>query len=311
MPTVVSENSATTKVSGPLKWHGGKTYQADWIIRLMPPRCMNPNAPAADDPGWLHYVEPYFGGGAVLLALDPEGISEVVNDINSLLANFWQVLANEDAFAEMQRILAMTGFNQDLYDMSAKNSLCCEVDAKAAAAFFTHVRQSMSGRMKSFAPMVRNRTRRGMQEQVSAWLSAVEGLPEAHERLKRVASVTNLDALKVIKQQDGPRTLFYLDPPYLHETRVTTSEYGAQEMTHDQHHELLLTLAGIKGRFLLSGYPSKLYDDMAREHGWNRHELKIDNKSSSAKVKEQKTEVVWTNFNDPGKWRESLSDDEP
>jgi DNA adenine methylase len=42
----------------PLKWHGGKHYLARRIVALMP--CH------------LHYVEPFFGGGAVLLARDPE-----------------------------------------------------------------------------------------------------------------------------------------------------------------------------------------------------------------------------------------------
>jgi len=42
----------------PLKWHGGKYYLASRIVSLMP--CH------------LHYVEPFLGGGAVLLARDPE-----------------------------------------------------------------------------------------------------------------------------------------------------------------------------------------------------------------------------------------------
>lgn len=62
---------------------GGKQYLADRIIDKMPPRCKNPNAPDSGDPGWLHYVEPYAGGLAVLLANDPQGISEVVNDLNT------------------------------------------------------------------------------------------------------------------------------------------------------------------------------------------------------------------------------------
>ena len=51
-------------------------------------------------------------------------------------------------------------------------------------------------------------------------------------RLRRVV-VLNRPALDVIKTQDGPNTLFYLDPPYLHETRVTTSDYQ-HEMTPDE-----------------------------------------------------------------------------
>ena len=55
---------STTIERQPLKWHGGKSYLAKWIIGLMPPRVRNSNDPAADDDGWCHYVEPYFGGGA-------------------------------------------------------------------------------------------------------------------------------------------------------------------------------------------------------------------------------------------------------
>ena len=86
-------------MSLPLKWHGGKSYLADWIIDHMPKH--------------LHYVEPYGGGLAVLLAKDPfddrhqwsekgheRGISEVVNDLNGELMNFWKVLQDEDSFTD-------------------------------------------------------------------------------------------------------------------------------------------------------------------------------------------------------------------
>lgn len=287
--------------SQPLKWHGGKTYQAPWIIGLMPPRVKNPNAPAADDPGWLHYVEPYFGGGAVLLAQDPEGISEVVNDKNKELANFWSVLASSERFALLQRrLVGGTPFSAEHYERSsgiacAKGVEQIFADVERATHFFVFCRQSMSGRMKGFAPLTRNRTRSGMNEQVSAWFGAIEGLPEVHERMRRVVILNN-DALKVIKQQDGPRTLFYLDPPYLHETRETKTEYGNHEMTADDHASLLDVLCGIKGRFLLSGYPSVMYDDVAAAQGWQRYEMKIDNKASSKRKKDQETECVWTNY---------------
>src|SRR5690349_20851398 len=102
-----------TKLTPPLKWHGGKSYLASKIIGLMPPRCKNPNAPAADDPGWLHYVEPYFGGGQVMLAMDPEGISEVANDINSQLSNFWLILQSDKHFAEFKRVIDAMPFSKD------------------------------------------------------------------------------------------------------------------------------------------------------------------------------------------------------
>jgi site-specific DNA-adenine methylase len=88
-PTVIET------ITPPLKWHGGKWYIAEKVIDLMPRH--------------LHYVEPYAGGLAVLLAKNPydpskywgekgyeQGVSEVVNDLHRGLTNFWRVLQRED-----------------------------------------------------------------------------------------------------------------------------------------------------------------------------------------------------------------------
>lgn len=284
----------------PLKWHGGKNDLAKWIIGLMPARCKEPNKPDPADPGWLHYVEPYFGGGSVLLANDPTGISEVVNDKNRDLLNFWKAIQEPAMFAQFQRLAEATPFAQEEWRQATAHlndwaSGVIKDCIHHAAEFFIHCRQSLAGRMKGFTGITKTRTRRGMNNEVSAWLTAVEGLPAVHERLKRVLIVGPSDALDVIRKQDGPRTLFYLDPPYLHETRATTGEY-AHEMSIAQHTELLLTLGEIQGRFLLSGYRSSLYDKAATVHGWTRHEMKINNHAAGGKTKRVMTECVWTNF---------------
>lgn len=288
-----------SKLVQPLKWHGGKHYLAPKIIELMPPRCINPNAPDPKDAGWLHYVEPYFGGGSVLLANDPEGISEVVNDLNRDLINFWTVLSLPEKFEAMRRHLEGTPFSEWNWiqaGLRQQNEITkmIQYDWGNAADFFVFCRQSLSGRMDSFTGITRNRSRRGMNAEVSAWLNVIEGLPEVHARLKRVLILYD-SAINIIRKEDGPRTLFYLDPPYLHETRATTGEY-AHEMSHDQHSSLLENLRHIKGRFLLSGYRSPLYDDVAKEQRWTRHEFKIDNKASGGKTKRQMTECVWLNY---------------
>ena len=280
-------------ITQPIKRHGGKHYLASKIVGLMPPRCKNPNAPAANDAGYLHYVEPYFGGGSVLLANDPEGISEVVNDIDLGLSNFWKVLQSVELFGGFKRIIDATPFSEFEYS-EADNTDCDESPAMRAAKFFIRNRQSRQALGTCFATLTRNRTRRGMNEQASAWLNAIEGLPEVHERLKRVV-ILNGDALDVIRQQDGPRTLYYLDPPYLHQTRETTDAYE-HEMTTQEHAKLLLTLDKIKGRFLLSGYHSKLYDNHALTRGWNCTEFEIDNKAGGGKTKRTMVECVWRNY---------------
>lgn len=283
------------KITKPLKWHGGKEYLAPKILALMPPRCANTNAPASDDAGWLHYVEPYFGGGSVLLANDPVGISEVVNDKNVELTNFWRVLQDKDQCGEFVRIINMVPFSDHEYRNACQLRDGVADVVEAACRFFVRCRQSLSGRMKGFAGITRNRTRKGMNEQVSAWLNCIEGLPAVHERLKRVL-ILNDDALTVIRKEDGPRTLFYLDPPYLHETRATTTEYGENEMSEQEHVELLLALDKIQGRFLLSGYRSKLYDNHAKTRGWNRHDFDLPNNAAGGKGKRRMTECVWCNY---------------
>jgi DNA adenine methylase len=159
--------------------------------------------------------------------------------------------------------------------------------------FFILCRQSLAGRRDSFAPLSRTRTRRGMNEQASAWQSAVEGLPAVHARLWRVA-ILNRPAVEVIRQQDGPDTLYYLDPPYVHETRAAPNVYGAFEMTEADHRELLDVLRQCRGKVLLSGYPSTLYDTALA--GWSRHTFDLPNNAAGGKAKGRETEVLWCNF---------------
>lgn len=289
-------------MTGPLKYPGGQSYMANNIVKLMPPRCLNPNDPPFWDVGYLHYVEPYFGGGAVLFANDPEGISEVVNDIDAGLTNFWRVLRDEHLFPRFLRYIEAMPFSEDDYKraaaicgMAAFNPSNDTGAIRLAAEFFVACRQSLAGRKDAFAPVSRARTRRGMNEQVSAWLSVVEGLPAVHERLKRVL-ILNRPAIEVIRSQDGPRTLFYLDPPFVHETRASVGEYGAHEMSIEQHAELLGVLATIQGKFLLSGYPCPLYDSAAALHGWKRHDFDLPNNAAGGGEKRRMQTCVWTNY---------------
>jgi DNA adenine methylase len=254
-------------------------------------------------PDHTHYVEPYFGGGAVLLRKPMtlvDGHSEVVNDRNGLLMNFWRCLAHPKTCGAMRMLLQGTPFCEDEFnaakDRLAKAKPCQSCfNVNLAADFFIVARQSRQGLMKDFATLSRRRTRRGMNEQAAQWLSAVEGLPEIHERLKGVV-ILNRPAIDVIRQQDGEETLFYLDPPYHPDTRSSGGEYGENEMDHDDHAELLDALSKIEGKFILSGYDCPLYEYARDEYGWFWTARHIPNHASSSSKKEIKTECLWMNF---------------
>ncbi len=290
----------------PIKMHGGKHYLADRIVGLMPPR------KSAESPGgYLHYVETHAGGLSVLLANDPLGISEVANDTHQVLMNFWGCIGSAEGIGGLQILSTATPFSQSLWEdcqrIVRKVSLCpadtirkMEREAKIqlAYAFLVLCRQSLAGRMKSFAPLSRRRVRRGMNEQASAWLSAVEGLPEVHERMKRVVLLQD-DALKVILAEDAEETLFYCDPPYLHETRAAEKVYD-HEMNEGDHRALLDGLRHARGRFILSGYRSGLYDDFASRFGWRRVDFDLPNHAAGGRDKRRMTESCWLNYDERG-----------
>ena len=227
-----------TKPSPPIKWHGGKSFLAPAIVDLIPKH--------------THYVEPFFGGGAVLFNKPHsfiEGHSEVVNDVYGDLVNFWKVLQSKELFPEFQLRLSLTPFGKPTFENAKEHRESEPIER--AIAFFIRFRQSRQGLGRDFATMSRTRTRRGMNEQVSSWLSAIDGLPEAHARLQRVVIFCD-DAIQVIKREDDPYSFFYCDPPYLPDTRVVKNAYSC-EMTGEQHEELLETLGDLTGKFVLSG----------------------------------------------------------
>jgi DNA adenine methylase len=260
-----------TTITAPLKWHGGKFYLANRILALAPPH--------------VHYCEPYAGGLQVLLHKNPEGISEVVCDINQNLTRFWRTLQDPDAFDHFRRAVEAIPISRIEYR---------DADPTDPVGFFILARQSLAGRMNGFTGITKTRTRRGMNNEVSAWISAVDGLPAVHARLRRVL-ILDGEATDAIRSQDGPDTWHYCDPTYLVETRAAKAVYE-HEMTNAQHGQLLLTLAKIKGKFALSGYRSKLYDAFAARLGWNRHDFQLANHAAGGVSKRTMIESVWCNY---------------
>jgi DNA adenine methylase len=275
----------------PLKWHGGKGAHngklAKWILSLM------------HFPANACYVEPYFGGGSVLLHnTNYHGIAEVVSDKSKSLVTFWRVLREQ--LPALRTRLELTPFAQDSLQEALTTLQGVDLEptdpaymVDVAASLFVAVRQSRQALMKDFATPS-SRLRSGMGESVSSYLSAIAGLEEVAERLRRV-TILNMDAIEVICKYDSPTTVFYLDPPYLHETRSDKDSY-AHEMTRVEHTQLLQRLQTIQGRFYLSGYWSSLYQAFVDVNKWHTRILSVPLHSSASSVKESKLEHIWTNY---------------
>jgi DNA adenine methylase len=272
----------TTRLTPPLKWHGGKTYLADRIIDLMPEH--------------HHYVEPYCGGAAVLLRKNPKKISEVLNDLNGNLTNFFRVLQRPESFEEFRRRLEAIPVSRVEWE-DARRKLREQPQANKVARavwFFVCNRQSLAGRMNAFTGITKTRTRGGMNGEANAWQGAVEGLPEIHARLMRVV-IENRPAVEVMRGHDVEGCVMYCDPPYPKCTRSSPDVYGEFEMEDDHHREFLAVAKSLKNaKVLISGYPCELYDKRLRD--WKRHEFSMPNHAAGGKSKELKIEVVWTSY---------------
>jgi DNA adenine methylase len=136
------------------------------------------------------------------------------------------------------------------------------------------------------------RTRRNLPEGVSKYLSSIEGLDRIVERFKEVM-VECLPAIEILKKYDSAEALFYVDPPYVPETRFDgkAKTYGV-EMTYEDHEKLLDVILSMKSRVILSGYDSELYASVLK--AWRRAEIK--GKSHLTNSGQERVEVLWMNY---------------
>lgn len=275
-----------TQIRPPAKWWGGKRYIAKQIVDLIPPEWKMRHKRGNDHV----FVETHGGMGSVILN-KPGCDVEVFNDLNLSVWNLFSVMKHQGA--EFQRRIALTPYHEEEFercrDFSATSGLA------AAVAFYARLRMSFGGAGASFS-YTKFRSRKGMADCVSSYLSSIEeNLPLVIARLQEIQHVRNDDALKVIRDFDSPLTLYYCDPPYLHGSRATTGQYAC-EMTDVQHADLLDVLAKIKGKFLLSGYRSEMYDAAADRAGWGRVDIEIANHASGSKTKAREVESLWKNY---------------
>lgn len=265
-------------MSSPIRFHGGKSDLAKHLRDLFPGM-------------YTRYGEPYCGGCSVLFSGDGDFVSEFVNDIDGDLINFWKVLKNEQLFKKFELDCQLTPFSESIFHHCKHILDVGTTDlVQRAWAFYMVNRQSRQGLMKDYATPT-SRLRKGMNENVSAYLSSVDGLIDFHQRLRRV-EIHHKNAIDFILYLDAPDTFFYIDPPYVDSTRKSISNYK-YEMSVKQHHELLQVLSVMQGSFMLSGYNSPLYERYKKLNGWNENTFKVNCPSGGGG---ERTEYIWRNY---------------
>jgi DNA adenine methylase len=262
------------------KCHGGKAYLKNWIIENFP-----------KDAKDMVYVEPYSGAASVLFNKEP-GPEEVLNDLHPGIIEIFKAIRDQPV--EFLKKLKKLKYNEKTFEKALKRAESEEgfpVKLDMAVNEYTLRRMSRGGMKKAFAWS--DRLRGGQPGDVNAWETALDQIPLLSDRLQNVY-VFNKPAIEVIRAFNKSNTLLYVDPPYLHSTRASKTVYEKFEMSEDDHKKLLDALCCFRGKVIVSGYDSELYNEFFAK--WTKVERTIVNHSSQSKTKEYKVEILWKNF---------------
>lgn len=284
-----------TALLPPVPYFGGKITLAPQIVRLLPPHG--------------HYVEPYAGSLAVLLAKARSDM-ETVNDLDGALVTFWRVLREQPA--DLARVCALTPHSRAEYGtvLDQLDAPSPDDPVEVARRVFVQLTQGRAG----------TRRRSGWRHYVDPAGSGtslpdyldgyVRRITAAAERLAGV-SLECRPALDLIDRYGkAPDVLLYVDPPYLGSTRNARGRRRGEHWgryLHDMpgaqpHRDLAAALQQCRAAVVLSGYPSPLYDELYA--GWHRAEFGAftgqvarggDDRTGNDRAAYNRTEVLWSN----------------
>lgn len=255
----------------PIPYFGGKMTTGPAIASLLPAH--------------THYVEPYCGSLAVLMA-KPRSAHETVNDLDGDLMTFWRVL--RERASDLERVCRLTPHSRA--EHAAAYDLTEVDDLEKARRVWVRLTQGRAG-VRTATGWRHYEAPAGATSMPDYLRGYVARVCPAADRIDGV-SLECRPALDVIRSYgQHPDVLLYVDPPYLGSTR--RSGGYVHEMPSDADHRALAeALHACKAAVVLSGYASDLYD---RElyAGWDRHTMAAGTGQGGTWA--NRTEVLWSN----------------
>lgn len=182
------------------------------------------------------YCEPFSGAAWVLFGKAPSPV-EVLNDLDNELVTFWRVLQHHlPAFLDYFKYAIVS---RQIFEWEKIKPPETLTDIQRAVRYYYLQRLTFGGKTKgrTFGT--------GAIKPTNLNLTTIEeSLLDAHWRMERV-TVEHLDALECIRRYDRISTVFYIDPPYFHNTHDYAVSFDKFEALND-------VLGTLKGRFILS-----------------------------------------------------------
>jgi DNA adenine methylase len=231
------------------------------------------------------YTEAFFGGGAVFFAKEPVE-SETINDISNLAVVFYKIAKTD--FDNLKSKIEATLFSRATYSVAFAiyrmphlfNAL------QQAWAFYVATNMAFSCNVGSWGYDKYGKRLKAFQNKKLVFDTSIV------ERLEHT-QIENNDACKVIMSRDTEDAFHYVDPPYIDSDQ---GMYGGY--THSHYKELLETLTKVKGKFLLSSYPSDILTQYNKKNEWytKTFEKPLSAAKTSGKPRKRKIEVLTANY---------------
>lgn len=247
----------------PICYYGGKQGMIRNIIPLIPEHSL--------------YNEPFAGGAALLFAKEPVK-TNVINDLNGELINFYRTIVSDfDALkTEIKSTLHAREQHQVAWFIYNNPDYFNRV--KRAWAVWVLSNLGFSGMFSSSFAY----TRQG--KGTTKVTNARERFTDDLQRILEICTIEQDDALAIIQRYDTPETFHFIDPPYV---GSNMGHYSGMFSKEDMQ-RLLDLLVEIKGKFMLTMYPDKMISQYASANGWYIH--KIERCVTAANTKRRKQE---------------------
>lgn len=215
-----------------LRWFGGKWLQASKIIAHFPPHRV--------------YVEP-FGGAASVLLQKPPSYAEVYNDLDDEVVNLFRVLRDPETADELARLVALTPFARTEF-YAAYEPAEEPVERARRLILRSFMGFGADGATGAYRTGFRANSNRSGTPPAKDWSNYAPAILEIARRFAGVV-IEHRPAIEVMRKHDGPETMHYVDPPYIHATRQRTRPGSAyrHEMSDGDHAELLEALLSLRG----------------------------------------------------------------
>ena len=198
-----------------LKWAGGKTQIITELLNRAPKK-------------FGKYIEPFFGGGALFFALEPE--SAVISEINPELVNLYTAI-RDDVFGVIEQLNRHRNDRDYFYEIRSQDwHSLTTIEAAARTIFLNRT---------CFNGLYRVNRSGGFNVPFGNYSNPkildVDGLLAASNSLQNTTIILG-DYKTVLAEKAEPGDLVFLDPPYLPISKYSDFKRYTKEQFYEEDH---------------------------------------------------------------------------